>query len=59
MYVIPSLTHSLRRLPAIDPKSTWEWFGLKPVFVVRFLHLGQHGLVVIGLRYLVDWFGLD
>ena len=39
--------------------STWKWFGLKPVYVVRFLHLGQNGLVISELRYLVGWFGLD
>jgi len=39
--------------------STWEWFGLKSVCMVRFLHLGQNGLVISELRYLVGWFGLD
>ena len=38
--------------------STWKWFGLKLVRVVRILYLGQNDLVVTELRYLVPGSGL-
>ena len=56
---VQSLPFTLYNFIPHPSASTWKWFGLKPVCVVRFLHLGQNGLVVTGLRYLVGWFSLD